>query len=229
MEIPEEHGAKTAPPFPSVSDLAHPGAVAVMDVLTRAGPLRRSPEDREVDIRSNERDRIARELHDSTSELLIVLDLQLIRLKQLCATGSNAFDEVLSELGATVMELHEGVRALSERESFDPRALTHDLMAMATEFGRRTGLVMRVEIGEQCVGFSPDIARALYRLSQEALANVSRHAKASNVSLSLDTDSDGVRLRIADDGIGFPRDRAASSRGHGIANMKARIEEVGGK
>lgn len=222
MAIAGDKGAETAPVTFSIGDHAPADNGILSQTIMPQDP------DVEVRIRSDERNRIARELHDSTSELLVVLDLQLIRLKQICSASSNAFDQVLNELGATVAELHGGVRALANHEAFVPGTLTDNLIAMTNEFARRTGLVIGTEIGDLPLDVSPEIAGALYRVSQEALANASRHAKSRNVSLRLSADSRAITLRIADDGVGFPR-RSASSRGHGIVNMKARVEEIGGR
>jgi hypothetical protein len=73
----------------------------------------------------------------------------------------------------------------------------------------------------------PGAQQAIFRVAQEALANVARHARAQNVTVSLDSYGRQVELKIQDDGIGFDPDR--SRRGMGTANMQARAEEYGGK
>ena len=181
----------------------------------------------EARIRSDERGRLARELHDSTSQLLVVLELQLMRLKQLsCAPKSPVFDGVLGELRATVAELHEEVRSVG-RDGRDPRVLSDKLAAMTTEFGTRTGVVVETQIDDLPESMAPEAAHALFRVAQEALANVSRHASASKVHLSLKSDPDFITVEIVDDGIGFPL--AFGKGGHGIANMRTRLDEVGGE
>lgn len=182
----------------------------------------------EARIRLDERGRLARELHDSTSQLLVALDLQLARLQRSeSAAKSPVFDEVLAELHATVTELHKEVRAVGSSEH-DPTALTRDLTAMASEFAARTGLVVRTEIENLPAGSSPELAHTLYRVAQEALANVSRHARASSVNLTLGTMDNSVELRIADDGVGFEGAPSSESAGRGISNMQVRLAEVGG-
>lgn len=182
----------------------------------------------EAGIRLDERGRLARELHDSTSQLLVALDLQLARLQRSESTAkSPVFDQVLAELHATVTELHKEVRAVGSSEH-DPTALTRDLTAMASDFAARTGLVVRTEIENLPAGSSPELAHTLYRVAQEALANVSRHARANSVDVTLGTIGNSVELRIADDGVGFDGSPSSDCRGRGISNMQVRLAEVGG-
>lgn len=183
----------------------------------------------ELLIRLDERDRIARELHDSTSQLLVALELQLVRLKNLSwARRSAAFDDVMTELGTTLAELHEGVRAVARPEVFDPADLIEHLTAMAKEFADRTSIGIHLDTGALPLAVSAEVAAAFYRTTQEALANASRHAKAENVWLSLREKQGSVALRVADDGVGFPKPLPKRPAGRGIANMRTRMNEVGG-
>jgi signal transduction histidine kinase len=183
----------------------------------------------EMRIRLEERDRIARELHDSTSQLLVTLDLQLIRLKQMPrARNKDDFVDVVSELGTIVAELHDSVRALAAPELFDPKCLARDLAAMAAEFALQTHVEVSTGFGELPAAVTPAMAGALYRVSQEALANACRHGRAKQVWLSLAADPQSITLRVIDDGIGFAAPALGPYSGHGIANMKARMNELGG-
>jgi signal transduction histidine kinase len=100
---------------------------------------------------------------------------------------------------------------------------------MAREFADRTGLPIRTHLDELPAGVSSDIAHALYRIAQETLANASRHASSSSVSLDLNVESETVTLRTIDDGVGFKSVATSSGAGHGLANMQARVDQVGGK
>jgi two-component system NarL family sensor kinase len=183
----------------------------------------------EVQIRMDERERLARELHDSTSQLIVALELQLIRLKQIMkAPRADVFEHLLAELGASVTGLHREIRALGD-SWHDPGTLDRDLTVMAAEFGVRSGVALRTDITSLPARTSPQVAHVIYRVAQEALANVSRHAHASNAFLSLTADQDSITLRIADDGIGFSRSLGKPSEGCGIRNMTDRLREVGGK
>jgi signal transduction histidine kinase len=182
----------------------------------------------EDQVRSNERDRIARELHDSTSQLLVVLELQLMRLKRFPDVMNH--DEIIAEMDATLDELHEQVRAVGATQHLKPAALGEKLRAIAMSLAGQTGLTVRTEVEEVPANMSQDVADALYRIGQEALANASRHSNGKEVRLRLGVSANGkwVALRVSDDGVGFslpPR----PAGGRGLANIRARVEELQGK
>ena len=182
----------------------------------------------EDQVRSDERDRIARELHDSTSQLLVVLELQLMRLKRFPDVMNH--DEIIAEIDATLDELHEQVRAVGAIQHFKPAVLSEKLRAMAVSLAGRTGLTVRTEVEELPVNMSPDVADALYRIGQEALANASRHSGGKNVRLRLGVSANRkwVTLRVRDDGVGFSLEPRPAG-GRGLANIRARVEELQGK
>lgn len=200
------------------------------DVLTAAA-LARGPQhaDAEVEtvIRRDERGRIARQIHHSTSTLLEVLDVQVSLLQQSFLSTNAYVRQILVELGETVSELHDEVWAIGGSNDFDPQGLTQKLEAMTSEFARRAGCRIETRIGDLPVGASAKLAETLFRVAQEALANVSRHARAMSVSLSMATHGRLIILQIVDDGIGI--DSAAAAKGRGISNMIARLRDLGGK
>lgn len=184
----------------------------------------------EFRIRLDERKRLARELHDSTSQLLVTLELQLMRLRQTgCTSDSKLFGEILIALGGTISELHDEVRSLGEPSYLRADGLGGELGAMATEFANRTGLAISTHFDELPVGTSSEIVHTIFRVAQEALANASRHASPSNVSLDLNIENETAILRTIDDGVGFQMPPGASGNGRGLANMMSRVDQVGGK
>lgn len=202
--------------------------LATVDQL-RSGLSSLSDPDVERSIRDDERNHVARELHDSTSQLLVALDLHLMRLKVMpSATGSGGFSAVVDELEHIVAELHRSVRALAEPQRFEPKRLSAELAAMAAEFEVQTGIAVETSFCDLPAATQPAHAAALYRVGQEALANACRHGKARKAKLSVAVDARSLILRVTDDGVGFappPRGRPA---GCGIANMMARMDELGG-
>jgi signal transduction histidine kinase len=186
------------------------------------------PSSIEVQIRLDERDRIARELHDSTSQLLVVLGLQLMRLKQSPSADPDAFDHTMDELSSTLAELHESVRDLVE-DDFSPGELAYRVASMASDFAGRAQITIHTDIGNLPPNLPPKIAHAVYRVAQEALANSSRHSGAQNISLFLNVDSSSLILRVSDDGVGFARPLPERISGRGMANMAGRIKELGGR
>lgn len=184
----------------------------------------------ELRIRLDERARLARELHDSTSQLLVSLELQIMRLKQTtCAGDSKLFGEILIALGSTISELHGEVRSLGEPGFLEAAGLGCELGAMASEFANRTGLAIRTHFDDLPDGVSSEVVHTLFRIAQEALANASRHANPNNVSLDLNVRDETVTLRTTDDGVGFQSSPEMFASGHGLANMRTRVDQVGGK
>lgn len=237
MDIPEE----TRENSPDLFVRRDPGDVAPF-IAARRSPHSagtRSPKvaaqdradwENEFHIRLDERSRLARELHDSTSQLLVTLELQLMRLKQTtCGPDSKLFGEILVALGTTIAELHDEVRSLGVPSYLRPEDLGCELAAMATEFGDRTGLPISTHFDELPDGTSSEIVHTIFRVAQEALANASRHASPSNVSLDLNVDNETATLRTIDDGVGFQMPPETSGTGRGLANMRSRIDQVGGK
>jgi signal transduction histidine kinase len=183
----------------------------------------------EARIRLDERQRIARELHDSTAQLLVTLGLHIMRLKRMLRGNDSAVvEEILAALGTTLEDLHVQVRAVAQPHDIDPRELPGQLAALATDLANCAGLALEVDIDRLPASASPAIASSLYRVGQEALANIVRHADASNADLSLKAGGHSAMLRIVDDGVGIAGKDTSHSKGRGLANMKARIEEVGG-
>src|SRR6476646_855323 len=122
----------------------------------------------EASIRSDERQLIARELHDSTAQLLVTLELHIMRLKRLLRSShSPAVEDVMAALGTTLEDLHEQVRAVAQPHDMDPRELPGQLAALANDLADCAGLALDVDIEKLPSSASPAIARSLYRVGQE--------------------------------------------------------------
>lgn len=237
MDIPEETREKSPDLFVRREGEDAPALVAAnprrrkSTMKSSTIAVRRQVDwDSEFRIRLDERRLLARELHDSTSQLLVTLELQLIRLKQTTSVAdSKLFSEILIALGNTVSELHDEVRSLGEPSFLPAGSLRGELGAMATEFANRTGLAISTHFDELPDGTSSEIVHTLFRVAQEALANASRHARPSNVSLDLNVDDATATLRTIDDGVGFQLPPDTSCTGRGLANMRSRVDQVGGQ
>lgn len=182
----------------------------------------------EARIRRAERDEIARELHDSTAQLLVALQLQFMRLKQPSARSGSEFKALMSELNATLSELHQEVRAVGKPRLHPVCNLARKLSDMAKSFAARTGINIEMQVEELPGDISVGESETLYRIAQEALANASRHAHAQKLCLSVGMEEGAVTLRVSDDGVGFSLPLTGRC-GRGIANMSTRLHEVGGQ
>jgi two-component system, NarL family, sensor kinase len=184
-------------------------------------------------LQEEERQRIARELHDSTAQHLVAANLGLAGLERtVVATPASrsAFAEIESLLTEALRELRIFTYLLH------PPNLTQDglqatLRDFAEGFAGRTGLVARIRIPEEVDELPLELQRAILRVVQEALTNVHRHADASHVSVRARITFGRLIIRIRDDGHGMVRrDQPDGSirLGVGVAGMQARLEQFGG-
>ncbi len=189
-----------------------------------------------TEIQENERRHIARELHDRVGQTLAGLALNL---NQLQAAMPQSHDRKLAE------RLVGGIRLLEEATDrtrgviadlrpplLDDEGLSPALEWYAREFSRRTGISIRLWIEDPLPRLKPAVENALFRIIQEALTNVQRHARASEAVLSLEANERTLHLLIKDNGSGFDAHRRTShpSRLHwGLSIMKERATGVGGR
>lgn len=179
----------------------------------------------------NERRRIGRELHDSTSQLLVAARLGLNRL-----TGRQRLDDEALRVVEDAREAIEGAQReirnfsfLLHPPSLIEAGLEESLRTFAVGFARRTGIDITVEVARGGWRLPFTIKVALFRVAQEALMNVYRHARAARAVVRLKHKGRRIVLEIEDDGIGM-REAAMESviEGVGISGMRARMMQVGG-
>lgn len=181
--------------------------------------------------RFEERRRIGRELHDSKAQTLVALQLGLIRLKGL-QTDSKS-NVIFAEIDEAIAQMHHEIRAISHL--FNPRELTKEGLGMAIEamargFSLRSGLSISMSQEGALKSRSGSAELAFYRVSQEALANVLRHAHASEARIRLVSRPRTMHLVISDDGVGIPQTlETLAERGTGVRGMRQRVEELGGR
>ena len=187
-----------------------------------------------LSIQEEERGRIAVELHDSTSQHLVALGMGVARLRRTLDSGP-AVEPVLNDMAGSIGEAMKEIRVLSYL--LNPPNLERDGLVLTARrfvlgFGGRSGLnaIFRAEGRLDDIG--PEIQRAAFRVIQEALSNVHRHAEAAGVEVELSQRGKLLVLRIADDGRGI-RDpegvsEAGGQLGVGIPGMRARVGQLGG-
>lgn len=179
-------------------------------------------------VREDERAHLARELHDELGALLTAAKLDVARIRRMTKTAAPEIDERLKHMSEL---LDQGI-ALKRRiiEDLRPSALSNlglipALEILTREFSQRSGLQLHLELADVP---THDAARlALYRLVQEALTNVLRHAKAQQVRVVLSEADGWLQLHIRDDGQGFDPEAVGAGH-HGLLGMRYRIESLGG-
>ncbi len=183
------------------------------------------------DTQEEERGRVARELHDGISQILIgvryAMDLAARRLKTGKAgvsdslyTSTKGLNDAISEVRRISRDLRPGV--------LDDLGLGPALKTLTEDFSARTGILTQFETVVFRNRLTADAKTALYRVAQEALTNIERHADANSVTIKLFGHRRGATLRVEDDGIGMRNAAARPDRGMGLRNMAERIEHLDG-
>ncbi|MGR3794914.1 cache domain-containing protein [Vannielia sp. SX4] len=187
---------------------------------------------RVFDTQEEERGRVARELHDSISQLLVAIRYALELAKRRMAAGDTAavesLDKGISGLNGAIQEVRRISRDLRPG-LLDDLGLGPAIQALTENFAARTGIEVEFETVVFRNRLDQDAKIALYRIAQEALTNVERHAGAQRVTVNLRGHRRGALMRIADDGNGIGEVTSSpESAGMGLRNMAERIEHLGG-
>jgi two-component system, NarL family, sensor histidine kinase UhpB len=188
-----------------------------------------------AEVEEAERQQLARELHDQVCQNLASINISLETL--MIRAQREPLDQLLSrlaEVGAVAEQTGEITRDIME--GLRPTVLDHyglmgGLRQFGSQFSQRTGINLEI-LGEDADSpLKPNVELALFRIAQEALNNVFKHAGASHVALTKEMHQDSVRLIIADNGTGFDQNMLAypkNGRGWGLMTMTERALAVGG-
>jgi len=180
-----------------------------------------------------ERERMARELHDTLAQGLAGLILQLEAAdSHLESDNPDRAQEVVQQAmrraRTTLDEARRAIRALRPG-TLERGDLSDALGREVDQFSTTTGVETRLEVDASALDVSPEMAQDLLRVVQESLSNVARHARASRVLVRLDAVDRGLRLVVKDDGVGFdPREGLERSGCFGLAGMHERAARLGG-
>jgi len=177
-----------------------------------------------------ERQRISRELHDETGQALMVIRLYLGMLEQ--AVPQRTPRAKIRETVAVVDRTIEGIRRIIGRLSplvLQELGLVAAIRKEAKDLLKNAGVRVRVNVAENVGRLDAETEIALYRIVQEALHNVAKHAQAHSVNIQLSREEETVKLTVEDDGVGMPA-KSNNSRGHsfGLAGIKERVKSMKG-
>jgi PAS domain S-box-containing protein len=177
-----------------------------------------------------ERQRLARELHDSVSQALYGISLGVhtarMQLDHDPKDLAESLDYVLELAEAALIEMRALIFELRP-ESLETEGLVTALTKQAAALHARHGILVKLDLGQE-PGITVKVKQDLYRIAQETLHNTVKHARASQVELKLDQTNEVVMLEIRDNGRGF--DTSASFPGHlGLHSMQERVKSLGGE
>jgi Signal transduction histidine kinase len=195
---------------------------------SRAHESLRESKARLIDSQEQERRRIARELHDGIGQSLAMLQLELALLEPDCGPEAKTR---LQSIGRQVTEVSSVAREISH--GLHPSHLSYvglrdALKELCRECGRDMSLNIDFSQSKIPESLAPEVSLSLYRVTQEALHNISKYSHAKNVGVRLRVMENALILEVQDDGVGFSVDHCTST-GIGISSMHERIESVGGR
>ena len=204
-----------------VAELSH----AFNDMLDRLERERRDSARRALDAQEEERRRMARELHDEIGQTLTGVVLQLETLER---RAPEALRAELRSLEAAARAGIEEVRELARRlrpEALDDFGLRSALVSLGSDLAEHSGLRVSPRLAGDLPTLSREDELVVYRVAQESLVNVARHARATRAELSLQAENGEVVLRVRDDGKGIDGNGLRS--GSGVRGMRERALLVG--
>ena len=206
------------------------------DALRRSAAELQALSRRLVDLQESERRQLSRELHDRVGQSLTALKINIDILQTALASQGNA--EVLARVAdsaallESTMDAIENVMSELRPPMLDDYGLASALDWHAKNFSKRTGIAVAVRASEPTVRPPPRVEIALFRIAQEALNNVAKHARAHRVEIALAHANDECVMSVEDDGIGFAGVEGTSDKpkpGLGMVTMRERAQAVGGR
>jgi signal transduction histidine kinase len=188
-------------------------------------------------VREEERARLAREMHDVLAQELTRLKMELVWvLEDLAEAGHQVAGKALTEkiMGAKTAadRLIETVQKITTElrpAVLDSLGLCAALIWQSSEFEKRTGIVCHAEVPSAEIALDREPATALFRIFQEALTNVARHAQATKIELSLRQEATRVLMVVRDNGRGVQPEEAGAWNSMGLLGMRERALVLGGQ
>ncbi|HEY5995614.1 MAG TPA: sensor histidine kinase [Candidatus Deferrimicrobiaceae bacterium] len=179
----------------------------------------------------DERTRIAREIHDELSQQLTAMRFDLHWVGRRLLPGQDEVAGKIRSLIGTVDDTHEVVERIIRElrpQILDDLGLVPAIEWLARDFEERTGIPVDFAAFPEEISPPPDQATALFRIAQEALTNVARHAGAGEVRIRIRGREGALALSIRDDGRGFDPGRVAREGSHGLIGLRERVRLAGG-
>lgn len=183
-------------------------------------------------VQETERRRISRDLHDDISQRLALLAVEIGDLERQLSDSSVGILRAVRAIQDRVVEISEDVRHMAYQfhpSLLDDLGLPVALQRLVNDFSVRTGIHSVFLDHGTPMSLPQNVGTCLYRIAQESLGNISRHANAGHVSVELTRSRKGLQLMISDDGVGFNLNSTQKNpRGLGLLSMKERITLVDG-
>ncbi len=204
----------------------------LVNELTAAKEQLELARDAEAELATlRERERVARDLHDGLGHSLVALSMQLEAVQRLYKVDPDRASAMIEEMKGLTLDSMANLRGAIEGLRAPGRGnepLSVALRELALQTGRGAGAVVTIDLDPAVDDLPPLLAEAVWRVSQEALANIQRHAAARHIELRAAVSPAGLRLLIADDGIGLPPHAEQRPGHYGLRGIRERVEGLGG-
>jgi PAS domain S-box-containing protein len=182
-----------------------------------------------------ERLRVARELHDGVNQVIASATMRLRRVQEMLSTQNPAATEILARSHKLLLQALEENRRIARNlrpSDLDELGLREACRNLGKELQARTGLVVKCQFTRFDMPLPQEVDLSLFRIVQEALTNVEKHAGAKKVGLRIAVERESVLLKIQDDGCGFnplaPKLTRGGQRGIGLSSLRERAAALGG-
>lgn len=190
-----------------------------------------------LQLQDEERRRIARELHDGTTQSLVALSMELAMVRELTRDADPTIRQKLNECVELVDQCSGEIRTVSyllHPPLLDELGLGSTLRNYVEGFGIRSGINVNLKISPDLGRLPRDVELAIFRIVQESLTNIHRHSQSRTANLLLHREAGGVELEIGDQGRGLPPGILAYTHGPGragvgLAGMRERVLQLGGQ
>jgi len=191
-----------------------------------------------VQLQDEERRRIGRDLHDSTGQILTALGMQLARLQRLADADNSPTRGLIADCAALAQRCSSDIRTASyllHPPLLDEIGLLSALRWLADGLTRRSDINVVLQLPETLPRLPRDLELALFRVVQEAISNVHRHAQSPSITIRLMLDSTAITLEVQDAGLGMPEAFDSGNvsdpimRGVGLGGMRERLRQLGGQ
>lgn len=184
-----------------------------------------------IDQQEEERRRLARELHDEAAQLLSAVKIELTSVRgSLPASQADRIDDALTLTDAAIRSIRAVIEGLRP-SLLDDLGLIPALRSLVTSFGERSGCEVHMTLPADATvpALSSEAELAFFRVVQEGLSNVARHAAAGNILVAIESSGDTVTLSVEDDGRGLSWPSPSAYPALGIIGMRERLSALGGK
>jgi two-component system NarL family sensor kinase len=186
-------------------------------------------------LQDEERRRIARELHDTTAQKFVALNMNLTRLKELCAGSGPEAEAAISDSLNLAEESARELRTLAyllHPPTLDDMGLSSAITWYARGFAQRSGVQVNLDLSSDFERLPRDVETMMFRVVQEGLTNIHRHSGSASARIYLAADAEQVVLELSDQGRGMPvnlQGATVEQLGVGIAGMRERVRQLGGR